>query len=264
MRSRRRTSEVLSRRPDFDRNSAGSSDPPVRRRAAPGRPRAQVALERAAARARRPARAASCRPCPRPAPARRRSRSSRRRARRAPRRAARRRRRARTSRGRAARAASSPGSGRAAPRPRRLQHARQPLRPLRRAEQLGRVVARDAERDLHAEQRPAAPRACARPSSAPALLGQRRHVAAQRAHVDRRRARAPGRAAQRANWPVSMRVGVRRVAGHRPACEVVVERLERGLPGWGGLGGHGGDLRRRVSIPCRVVLRVRTGNKASG
>ncbi len=110
-------SEVPSRRPLFDRNMArlGAASPS---RASSGRPRSRYAFERAPGRLADRDDARPCRPSRARAAPRRRSPRRPCRGVTTPPRAARSRMRARTSRGRAARAASLPGSSRAAPRPR--------------------------------------------------------------------------------------------------------------------------------------------------
>ena len=175
-RRRRRTSEVESRRPDFDRNSARVAS--ARRRAPAGR--ASGSARARAAPARRSARSASCRPCPRRARARRRSRSRRGRGSRAPRRAGRRRRRARTARGRAARARVSAGMrSSSAATSRGLQHARQALLAARRGQQVGRVLLEHAVLDERAEQRAQRGELARDRARRLAGLGQARGVAAQ-------------------------------------------------------------------------------------
>ena len=186
IRRRRRTSDVHSRRPDFDRNSARVAGADA---SSAGRPALQVALERAQ-------RVLADRHEPRLAALaldahrlgvevdRRR-----RRGRRAPRRAARRRRRARTARGRAARAASSAGiRSSSAATSAASQHARQALGALGRAQQVGRVLRALA---VLASARGTAPRSAA--SLRATVVGaaprsrQPGGVAAQRPQVDRRR-----------------------------------------------------------------------------
>ena len=222
VRSRRRTSEVPSRRPDLDRNSA---------RSMPGRPgrgeRAPGSAPARAARAPRRGRCASSRPCLRPAPSRRRSRPTRVRARPAPRRADPRHRRARTARGRAARAASWPGMrSSSAGDLRGLQYPREALGALGRAEQVGRVVGARALLPEDAEQRAQGGELARHRGRRVPALGQARGVAAQRPDLDRRRLQARGAG------PGGELAGVDPVrppglGGHGATAQVSVERLQR-------------------------------------
>ena len=149
-----------------------------------------------AARARRRARSASCRPCPRPVPIPSRNRWTPGPARRAPRPAGRTRTRARTAHGRAAQAASSPGSGQAASRPRRVSAL---------AAAAGASSASSAAPPGSRSRAPSSTWLRNSPRSAASLraivdgrlaaLREPGGVAAQRAHVDRARARG------RRRWP---------------------------------------------------------------
>ena len=228
VRNRRRTSEVDSRRPDFERNRAAAlaGVPRV------GRPRAS---QRSSARS-GGSPAGTIRVLP-PLPSTRTDSASKSidssvERDRAPRRAARSRRRARTGPGRAAPAASRLGiRSSSAPTSPGLEHAGQAARPLGRVQQVGRVLVPRADGDLSPEQAAQGGELASHSGRSLPALGQRRDVAAQHAHVDGGgldpRLGRPAR-----ELPGVDRVGGARLGGDRAAHQILVVGGQRRPPGW--------------------------------
>ena len=229
-RSRRRTSEVDSRRPDFERNSAGSS-----RRAGARGEHGAGPLEVVGHRPQRDLPDGDDprlgRPCPPRAAPRRRSRRRRRRARRAPRPAGPRRRRPR----RCARSRTSSGvDGPDAVQQRGhlvgAQHARQRGRALGRGHQLGRVVGDVAVLAQRPVERAQGGELAGDRRRHVAAVRQQRGVAAQRPRRDLLGLDGLRRAPQRELREVQ-RVGAPRLGGHPAAAQVGVEQRQRLAPG---------------------------------
>ena len=221
--SRRRTSEVDSRRPLLERRSARS--PVVERGPAAG----EVGARARARRARRRGSPASRRPCPPPAAPRRRGRATRGRGSRAPRPAARPSRPARTSRGRAGRAARGRDLLEQLPHLARLEHARAGRRPCAGWRPAGPGWPRSRRAPRGGGRRPAPRRACAPPSTWTPALGQHAGEAAQLAvaQLGGPRSLALGPLGQLAQVHP---VGAARLSRHPPRALPVVEAAQRARP----------------------------------